>query len=287
MPNLINRRPKPKPKDAQKAGNRDQHVMGRPKNLKIIAIASGKGGVGKSTIAILLALAAKELGLQVGLVDADIHGPSLPLAFGLDQHRIKKGTEIGLDFVDIDGLQLNSIGFFTSNDKAIAWRGPMAGRAAQQLICDTYWQERDLLIIDLPPGSSDIHLSLAQKGLIDAAILVTMPQNLAVADARRGAELLQKLKLPILGVVENMSYLKLPDGNRFRPFGDGGGAALAQLTSAPYLLALPQLPELSKAMDIGHASKALAKLDQETQQQWLRFIQKILTQLKTLSQFEQ
>jgi ATP-binding protein involved in chromosome partitioning len=220
---------------------------------RIIAIASGKGGVGKSSLTVLLAHALASQGHSVGIVDADIHGPSIPRMLGLAPNppEVKDGLMIpALSY----GIMTNSLGLI-AGDQAAIWRGPMVSKALAQLLRGTDWRSKNatptILLIDLPPGTSDIHLSLMQSVPVNAAILITTPQDVAVADARKAAHLFQKLSIPILGIIENMSYLTTETGTHITPFGSGGGARLAAECGVPLLAQLPLIPALSKALDNG------------------------------------
>lgn len=229
----------------------------RPRVGRILGVGSGKGGVGKSTIAFNLAVAAAEAGLKTGLADVDVHGPSAPTLAGLEGERLRAREDNRLEPLAAHGVLVQSMGFMAKPGVAVGWRGPMAGRAAQQIVCDTAWPaDLDLLVVDLPPGSSDIHLALAQSGLIDAALMVTTPQALARIDAERGADLFAKLGAPIIGVVENMSYMPGPGGARLHPFGEGGGEALAKACGAPLLAQFPLDPALAAASDAGRPLRA-------------------------------
>lgn len=173
---------------------------------KIIAIASGKGGVGKSTIAQALARTSTRMGLKTGLLDADIHGPSLPILFDLEGTRLYKHADNKLEPVTKDGLKLMSIGFLIPPEKAVIWRGPMVMGAIEQMYRETNWGDLDLLIVDLPPGTGDAQLTLAQKVPIDGVIMVTTPNKLALADVKRATDMFRKMDIPILGLIENMSH---------------------------------------------------------------------------------
>ncbi len=212
-----------------------QSIGGLGKVKNIIAIASGKGGVGKSTVATNLALALAQQGGKVGLLDADIYGPSLPIMMGLEHARPEALEQDGKTFIvpiEKYGIKMLSIGFFIDPNKALMWRGSMAGNALQQLFNDAMWGELDYLILDLPPGTGDIHLSLVQSVPVTAAIIVTTPQNVALADVRKAADMFNNkaIKVPVIGVIENMSYFsppELPD-NKYYIFGKGGGQKVAK-----------------------------------------------------------
>lgn len=237
----------------------------------VIAVASGKGGVGKSTIAANLAIALARRGFSVGLMDADIYGPSLPTLFALrDRPEIRDGKIVP---VEAFGVRAMSIGLLVDPDKALAWRGPMVMGAVRQLMSDVDWGELDILIIDTPPGTGDAHLTLAQSKKLTGAVIVSTPQEMALADVRRGVELFRKVGTPILGVVENMAWLETPAGDRQYLFGQGGARRAAEELGAPFLAALPIYPDLREACDAGApltatspsspAAKAFAELAQK------------------------
>lgn len=206
---------------------------------KIIAVASGKGGVGKSTVALNLALALKANGATVGLLDADIYGPSQPLMLNTQGKRpvLHEG---GLKPVLAHGLQTMSMGYLIDEAAPMVWRGPMIGKALQQLLQDTHWEALDYLVIDLPPGTGDVQLTLCQKIPVDGAVIVTTPQDLALLDVKRACEMFIKLKVPMLGVVENMSFYHCTQcGHDEHIFGQAGGEVLAQDYKLPLLGKLP------------------------------------------------
>ncbi|MDR0458738.1 MAG: iron-sulfur cluster carrier protein ApbC, partial [Burkholderiaceae bacterium] len=218
----------------------------------IIAVASGKGGVGKSTVAANLALALAQDGAQVGLLDADIYGPSLPVM--MDAH----GKPESLDGEHIEplvrhGVQLMSIGFLIDNaDQAMIWRGPMGVQALEQMLRQTHWQDVDYLIPDMPPGTGDIQLSLAQRAPVTGAVIVTTPQDLALADARKGVTMFEKVGVPILGLVENMAvHVCCQCGHAEHIFGAGGGQRYAAEKGIDYLGALPLALSIREQTDSG------------------------------------
>ncbi|MBL7922804.1 MAG: Mrp/NBP35 family ATP-binding protein [Bacteroidia bacterium] len=225
----------------------------------IIAIASGKGGVGKSTVAANLAVAMAQTGARVGLIDADIYGPSQPIMFGVEGERLfiteKKGRQYMVP-VEKHGVRLLSIGFMADPSQAIVWRGPMASKALQQLFSDADWGELDYLFIDLPPGTSDIHLTLAATVPVTGAIIVSTPQQVALADARKGISMFQmeSIKIPVLGLVENMAYFtpqELPENNYYI-FGKGGCRRLAEELHIPFLGEIPLVQSICEGGDSGH-----------------------------------
>ena len=224
----------------------------------IIAIASGKGGVGKSTITANLAVALAEQGYKVGLVDADIYGPSIPIMFDVEKAK-PTGREVDgkkkILPVQSYGVKLLSIGFFANMDQAVVWRGAMASKALNQMLWDADWGDLDFLLIDLPPGTGDIHLSLVQSIPVTAAVVVSTPQNIALADARKGVAMFQmeSIGVPVLGIVENMSYFtpaELPD-NKYYIFGEGGAQQLAQQLNLPVLAEIPLVQSVRESADVG------------------------------------
>ncbi|HVN63666.1 MAG TPA: Mrp/NBP35 family ATP-binding protein [Candidatus Binataceae bacterium] len=218
----------------------------------IIAVGSGKGGVGKSTVAANLALALSQLGVSVGLLDADIYGPSIPMMFGTGDARPVAVDKQHFRPVEKYGVKLISIGFFLGEKAPVIWRGPMVMGAVRQFLKDTVWGALDFLIVDLPPGTGDAQLTLAQQVALDGAVVVTTPQDVALLDARRAVKMFRQVHCPILGVVENMSYFVCPDcGERDEIFGYGGGEKMAEEEGAPLLARIPLFPEVRKAGDEG------------------------------------
>ncbi len=224
----------------------------------IIVVASGKGGVGKSTVSVNLAIALARNGFKVGLVDADIYGPSVPRMFGMEQV-VPEVTVMGnkevMFPVEKYGVKMISIGFFVGKSQSLIWRGPMAANAITQLCENTQWNDLDYLVIDFPPGTGDIQLSLVQKLALTGAVIVTTPQEIALNDARKAASMFSNpdLKVPILGVVENMSWFtptQHPD-ERYFVFGEGGGQALATELNIPVLGQIPLVLEVGQAAEKG------------------------------------
>jgi ATP-binding protein involved in chromosome partitioning len=216
----------------------------------VVAVASGKGGVGKSTVALQLALALQRAGQAVGLMDADIYGPSLPLMLGTQQ---RPGLNEDKKIVPVlaHGLRCMSVGFLIGEKTPLIWRGPMVMGVVRQFIEEVDWSGLDFLVIDLPPGTGDAQLTMAQIVPVSGAVIVSTPQQLALLDVVRGLEMFQQLDMPILGVVENMAWLELPDGSRIHPFGEGGARRLAQERGVPLLAELPLDPQLREAGDSG------------------------------------
>ncbi|CAM4067889.1 Mrp/NBP35 family ATP-binding protein [Gillisia limnaea] len=224
----------------------------------IIAVASGKGGVGKSTVTANLAVTLAKMGFKVGLLDADIYGPSMPMMFDVAAERplsVNIDGKSKMKPVENYGVKLLSIGFFTKPDQAVVWRGPMAAKALNQMIFDAAWGELDFMLIDLPPGTGDIHLSIMQSMPITGAVIVSTPQNVALADARKGVAMFQQesINVPVLGIIENMAFFtpeELPD-NKYFIFGKDGARNLADDLKVPFLGELPLVQSIREAGDIG------------------------------------
>lgn len=244
---------------AEKAQNANL-IKGKPipgiKN--IIAVASGKGGVGKSTVTANLAVSLAKMGFEVGLLDADIYGPSQPLMFDVENEKplaIDVDGKSKMKPVSNYGVKLLSIGFFTEKDQAVIWRGPMAAKALNQMIFDAHWGELDFLIVDLPPGTGDIHLSIMQSLPITGAVVVSTPQEVALADARKGIAMFAQdaIQVPVLGIIENMSYFtpaELPE-NKYYIFGEGGAKHLAERMGVALLGEIPLVQSVREAGDVG------------------------------------
>ena len=224
----------------------------------IIAVASGKGGVGKSTVTANLAVSLAKMGFEVGLLDADIYGPSQPLMFDVENEKplaIDVDGKSKMKPVSNYGVKLLSIGFFTEKDQAVIWRGPMAAKALNQMIFDAHWGELDFLIVDLPPGTGDIHLSIMQSLPITGAVVVSTPQEVALADARKGIAMFAQdaIQVPVLGIIENMSYFtpaELPE-NKYYIFGEGGAKYLAERMGVALLGEIPLVQSVREAGDVG------------------------------------
>jgi ATP-binding protein involved in chromosome partitioning len=230
--------------------------LGKVKN--IVAVASGKGGVGKSTVAVNLAVAMSMHGYKVGLIDADIFGPSIPKMFGLEDEKPHGKKEDGKEWIlpfEKFGVKMLSVGFFVDKDSALVWRGPMASNALKQLLNDTDWGELDYLICDLPPGTSDIHLTLVQTVAVTGAVIVSTPQEVALADARKGIGMFNTkgIEVPVLGLIENMSWFtpeELPD-NKYYIFGKNGCKKLAEDANIPLLVQIPLVQSIREGGDEG------------------------------------
>lgn len=216
----------------------------------IIAVASAKGGVGKSTVAVNLAVAAARSGLRVGLLDADVFGPSLPTMLGTVGMKPEVKNK-RMQPVMAHGLATNSIGYLVDPDQAVVWRGPMVMSAVNQLIAETDWGDLDLLFIDTPPGTGEVQLTLVQKLPLDGAVIVSTPQEVALADVRRGVGMFRKTNVPVLGIIENMAWFEQPDGSRAYIFGKQGAERTAEELGVPFLGALPILSALREGGDVG------------------------------------
>lgn len=254
-----------------------------PKVKNIIAISSGKGGVGKSTVSSNLAVSLAKAGAKVGLVDADIFGPSIPTMFNceFEQPNIlqKDGRNLIVP-IEQYGVKLLSIGFLTPADDAVVWRGPMASSALKQFLGDAEWGELDYLLIDLPPGTSDIHLTLVQTVPVTGAIVVTTPQKVALKDAQKGIGMFKQpqINVPVLGVVENMAYFtpeELPD-NKYYIFGEGGGQKLADKNEVPYLGEIPLVQSIRESGDMGYPA---AMKDEVSSQAFLQLAESLARQV--------
>lgn len=224
----------------------------------IVAVASGKGGVGKSTVTANLAITLSKMGFKVGILDADIYGPSIPIMFDV---ALEKPLSVNIDGkskmkpVENYGIKILSIGFFTQPDQAVIWRGPMAAKALNQLIFDAAWGELDFMLIDLPPGTGDIHLSIMQSLPITGAVVVSTPQTVALADARKGVAMFRQenIDVPVLGIIENMAYFtpaELPE-NKYYIFGKEGARNLAEDLEVPFLGEIPLVQSIREAGDAG------------------------------------
>jgi ATP-binding protein involved in chromosome partitioning len=248
--------PRPAAPRAQGAGG---HAHGRttadkpvllPQVRHIVAVASGKGGVGKSTVAVNLAVALARQGLRVGLLDADIYGPSLPRMLGLARKPEVRGDRM----VPLDawGLKAMSIGFLVDEETAMVWRGPMVMGALEQMMGQVEWGQLDIMVVDMPPGTGDAQLTMAQRVAMSGAVVVSTPQDIALLDARRGVKMFEQTRVPVLGIVENMSFFCCPNcGHRTEIFGHGGARAEAAKLGAEFLGEIPLLLDIRTAADAG------------------------------------
>ncbi len=217
---------------------------------KILVVSSGKGGVGKSTVSTHLALALKEKGLKIGLLDADIYGPSLPRMLGT----LNQKPEIENNLIQplmAGGLKTMSIGNLVDEDMAVVWRGPMLFKAMNQFLFEVDWSDTDILVIDLPPGTGDVQLSIAQKIPVTAAITVTTPQNIALADVKKSIDMFRRVNVPMIGVVENMAYFELPGGDRTSIFPKGELEDYLKKENLKKLGEVPLSPQIAQACEVG------------------------------------
>ena len=252
----------------------------------IVAVASGKGGVGKSTVTANLAVTLAKMGFKVGVLDADIYGPSIPIMFDVEAEKplaVNIEGKSKMKPIENYGVKVLSIGFFTQPNQAVVWRGPMAAKALNQMIFDAHWGELDFLLLDLPPGTGDIHLSIMQSLPITGAVVVSTPQNVALADAKKGVAMFQQdsINVPVLGIIENMAYFtpaELPD-NKYYIFGKEGAKNLAEDLDVSFLGQLPLVQSIREAGDVGRPAalqtatpleQAFEKLTQNVVQEVVR-----------------
>ena len=231
------------PTDGKSRGRIDRPIR------NAVAVASGKGGVGKTTVAVNIAVSLARAGARVGLLDADIYGPNVPTMMGVDHMPTPRDNK--MIPAEAYGVKLMSIAFLVKPGQPLIWRGPMLHSAIRQFIADVDWGELDYLIVDLPPGTGDAPLSLSQSLPLTGAVIVTMPQKVSLEDASRGLEMFRTMDVPILGVVENMSFLELPNGERMDVFGEGGGKRLAEQAGVPFLGGIPMDPQVRVGGDGG------------------------------------
>jgi ATP-binding protein involved in chromosome partitioning len=244
----------------------------------VVPVASGKGGVGKSTLAVNLAVGLKDLGLKVGLLDLDLYGPSLPLMLGATEAKPDAaGDKIAT--IAAHGLKVMSVGFLVPSDQALIWRGPLIMKAVRQLLHDVDWAPLDVLILDMPPGTGDVQITMAQEVPVSGAVIVTTPQDVALADAVKGVDMFNNVGAPVLGIVENMSYFVCPDcDSRHEIFGHGSVKPLCAKMGVPYLGEIPLEPEVRRLADEGkpalEASPAIAKPYLDLAKQVLALLEK-------------
>lgn len=245
-----------------------------------VAIASGKGGVGKSTVAVNVAVTLAAKGARVGLLDADIYGPNIPTMMGVKN--LPAPVNGRLMPAESFSVKMMSIGFMVAPGQPLIWRGPMLHTAIRQFLADVEWGELDYLIIDLPPGTGDAQLSLMQNLPLSGGVIVTLPQLVSLEDAGRGLQMFKELKVPVLGVVENMSYLAMPDGSKMDLFGTGGGQALAQKMDVPFLGNIPIDPDVRIGGDNGNPV-TLAKPESEVAKALVNVTEKIAAQVSIMA----
>ncbi|MGV8832493.1 MAG: Mrp/NBP35 family ATP-binding protein [Devosia sp.] len=249
---------------------------------RIIAVGSGKGGVGKSTTAVNIALALQAGGLKVGILDADLYGPSIPKLLGLEGQPSIRDDGIFSPH-EAFGLKAMSIGSMLVKDQAVVWRGPMATSALRQLMRETAWGELDVLIVDLPPGTGDIQISLLQQAIVDGVVIVSTPQDLALIDAKKAIDMIARFSVPVLGLIENMSYFIAPDtGTRYDIFGSGGAEQAARDLGMPFLGAIPLVMSIREGSDAGTPPMVTAP-DGPEATAYRAISQQILAQLPAVS----
>lgn len=262
--------PRPAPQQQAKAGV--------PGIGSIIAVASGKGGVGKSTTAVNLALGLQALGLRVGVLDADIYGPSVPRLLGISG-RPKQGEGRTIMPMENYGLKVMSMGFLVDEEAAMIWRGPMVQSALMQMLREVVWGDLDVLVLDMPPGTGDVQLTIAQQVPLAGAVIVSTPQDLALIDARKGITMFRKVEVPLLGVIENMSYFIAPDtGKRYDIFGHGGAQAEAERIGVPFLGAVPLTMSIRETSDAG-TPIVVSDPDSPQAQSYREIAQKVWTEI--------
>jgi len=240
----------PAPGATPAGGNAFANQNKIPGLKRIVAIASGKGGVGKSTCSVNLACALNHLGARVGLLDCDIYGPSIPLMMGIQQRPVVSEDE-KLIPPSNHGVKLMSMGFLVTDDQPVIWRGPMIQKTVQQFVSQVEWGQLDYLLVDLPPGTGDAQLSLCQTVPLDGGVIVTTPQEASLGVVRKGIAMFEKVNVPLLGIVENMSYFIAPGGQRVEIFGHGGGRAEAERQEIPFLGEIPLYVEIREGGDKG------------------------------------
>lgn len=279
--------------DAPAAKPKTNEIKGKPIPgiQNIIAVASGKGGVGKSTVTANLAVTLAKMGFKVGLLDADIYGPSMPIMFDVANEKplaVNVDGKSKMKPVENYGVKLLSIGFFTQPNQAVIWRGPMASKALNQMIFDAAWEELDFLLVDLPPGTGDIHLSIMQAMPITGAVVVSTPQEVALADAKKGVAMFQQetINVPVLGIIENMAYFtpeELPN-NKYYIFGKEGAKYLAEDLEVPFLGEIPLVQSIREAGDIGRpaALQTATPIEEAFEELTKNVVQEVVNRNKSL-----
>ncbi|MBB4212600.1 ATP-binding protein involved in chromosome partitioning [Rhodothalassium salexigens DSM 2132] len=277
------RPPSPAPAASRRRSDKKDNRSGAIAGVRhIIAVASGKGGVGKSTLSVNLALGLRDLGLKVGIMDADIYGPSLPRMLGISGEPQSDGKT--LTPFEARGVKAMSIGFIVEEDKAMIWRGPMVMTAVTQLLYDVDWAPLDVLVVDMPPGTGDAQLTMAQRVPLSGAVVVSTPQDIALIDARKGIAMFDKVNVPLLGLVENMSYYVCPHcGSRDELFGHGGARATAEARNTPFLGEVPLHLAIREMSDTG-TPIVDSQPDSEQAQAFARIAQGVKAQLDARAQ---
>lgn len=278
-PSNASNTPAPKaPPAAPRPAPQQQAKAGVPGIGSIIAVASGKGGVGKSTTAVNLALGLQALGLRVGVLDADIYGPSVPRLLGISG-RPKQGEGRTIMPMENYGLKVMSMGFLVDEEAAMIWRGPMVQSALMQMLREVVWGDLDVLVLDMPPGTGDVQLTIAQQVPLAGAVIVSTPQDMALIDARKGITMFRKVEVPLLGVIENMSYFIAPDtGKRYDIFGHGGAQAEAERIGVPFLGAVPLTMSIRETSDAG-TPIVVSEPDGPQAQSYREIAQKVWTEI--------
>lgn len=277
-PSNASNTPAPKAPPAAPRPAPQQAKAGVPGIGSIIAVASGKGGVGKSTSAVNLALGLQALGLRVGVLDADIYGPSVPRLLGISG-RPKQGEGRTIMPMENYGLKVMSMGFLVDEEAAMIWRGPMVQSALMQMLREVVWGDLDVLVLDMPPGTGDVQLTIAQQVPLAGAVIVSTPQDLALIDARKGITMFRKVEVPLLGVIENMSYFIAPDtGKRYDIFGHGGAQAEAERIGVPFLGAVPLTMSIRETSDAG-TPIVVSDPDSPQAQSYREIAQKVWTEI--------
>jgi ATP-binding protein involved in chromosome partitioning len=260
---------------ASGSGRSDAQPIPGVKN--VIAVASGKGGVGKSTVAVNLAVSLAKAGAKVGLLDADVYGPSMPLMMGVNERPLMRDNKIVP--LEAHGVRVMSIGFILDPTKALIWRGPLVAQLINQFLNDVHWEELDYLVLDLPPGTGDVQLTLVQKIPIAGAVIVTTPQEVALADAVKGLKMFQEVKTPILGIVENMSWFQPPESKeKYFIFGEGGGARTAEENNVELLAQIPIEMALREGGDSG-LPMSVSQPESTTAAAFMELAERVATQL--------
>lgn len=268
------------PSAARGAPEQGQAAQSKLPDIKhYVAVASGKGGVGKSTVAVNLAVAIAKKRQNVGLMDADIWGPSAPMMTGTQGEKPVATPQRKMLPIEKYGLKIMSIGYLIKEEETVIWRGPMVHGAVKQFVEDVEWKNTDYLVIDLPPGTGDAQLSIAQTAPLNGGVIVTTPQEVSLIDVRRGILMFEKLNIPVMGIVENMSYLDVPGGEAIDIFGRGGGKAMAEKFDVPFLGEIPIDPEVRKCGDSG-VPVVEFKPDCSAAQAFMKVADEVLRQLE-------